>query len=98
MVVNLAAFGGLRIHDDPEAIFQQGWLLCDVGEYETGLEYLRRAIAKGYFVSPTLTAWPQFDSLRQETAFVTLLEQAEAGRARALAAFRSAGGERLMGA
>ena len=42
MVVSLSAFGGLKIHDDPEAIFQQGWLLCDVGEYTTGLEYLRR--------------------------------------------------------
>ena len=98
MVVNLSAFGGLKIHDDPEAIFQQGWLLCDVGEYATGLEYLRRAVDKGYFVSPTLAAWPQFDSLRKEPEFLQILEQAEGGRARALDAFRAAGGDRLMGA
>ena len=44
--------GGLKIMDDPEAIFQEGWLLCDVGEHERGLAVLRRAVAKGYFVAP----------------------------------------------
>ena len=98
MLSRLLGFGALKIHEDPEAIFQQGWLLCDVGEYETGLEYLRRAVTKGYFVSPTLAARPQFDALRQNPEFVALLDQAEAGRAHSLAAFRAAGGERLMGA
>ena len=34
-----------RILEDPEAIFQDGWLLCDVGEHERGLPYLERALA-----------------------------------------------------
>ncbi len=55
-------------------------------------------MAKGYFVAPTLTHWPQFDRLRGEPRFQALLASAEAGRARALAAFREAGGERLLGA
>jgi tetratricopeptide (TPR) repeat protein len=93
----LAAFGALKIHDDPEAIFQQGWLLCDVGEHDKGFGYLRRAVAKGYFVAATLSHRPQFDALRSEPAFLALLEEAEAGRQRALAAFRAAGGERLIG-
>jgi hypothetical protein len=38
---------GLNIQLDPEAIFQEGWLLCDVGEYEEGLDYLGRSVAKG---------------------------------------------------
>ena len=87
----------LKIEDDPEAVFQLGWLLCDVGEYETGLPSLQRAVAKGYFVAPTLTAWRQFDGLRDDPAFRALLDEAEAGRQSALAAFREAGGERLLG-
>jgi hypothetical protein len=97
MPVHLAAFGGLKVHDDPEAMFQLGWLLCDVGEHETGLAHLRRAVSKGYFVAPTLAGRPHFDALRAEPAFRVLLDEAEAGRQRALAAFRAAGGDRLVG-
>jgi eukaryotic-like serine/threonine-protein kinase len=88
----------LKIEDDPEAIFQEGWLLCDVGEYAVGIGYLQRAIAKGYFVAPTLASRPQFDPLRETPEFRMLMEQAEAGRQHALAAFREAGGDRLIGA
>jgi len=87
----------LKIQDDPEAIFQEGWLLCDVGERERGLEQLRHAVAKGYAVAPTLSSRPQFDAMRNESVFQALLAEAEAGRQDALAAFRQAGGERLLG-
>ena len=87
----------LKIYDDPEATFLEGWLLCDVGDHETGLVRLQRAVAKGYFVSPTLETSPQFDALRSDSAFRALLAEAEAGRRRALAAFREAGGEQLIG-
>ncbi len=97
MDLRSSGFTMLKIQDDPEAIFQEGWLLCDVGEHAAGLPHLQRAVAKGYFVSPTLEAYPQFDALRNDSAFRTLLEEAEAGRQRALAAFREAGGERLIG-
>jgi eukaryotic-like serine/threonine-protein kinase len=97
MVISMSELGGLKIMDDPEAIFQEGWLLCDVGEPERGLIYLQRGVAKGYFVSPTLARSPQFDALRGQPAFQELLAQAEAGRERALAAFRAAGGKRLLG-
>jgi serine/threonine protein kinase len=97
MIHSMSAFSALKIQDDPEAIFQEGWLLCDVGEHERGLGYLRRAVAKGYFVAPTLSGSPHFDALRTDPAFQELLAEAEAGRQRALAAFREAGGERLLG-
>ena len=93
----IPALGGLKIQQDPEAIFQEGWLLCDVGELEQGLAYLKQAVAKGYFVAPTLARSRQFDGLRSDPAFKTLLAEAEAGRQQALAAFRDAGGERLLG-
>ena len=93
----MSAAHTLKIQEDPEAMFQEGWLLCDVGEYQAGLPYLRRAVAKGYFVASTLRERRQFDGLRSDPAFQTMLEQAEAGRRHALAAFREAGGERLLG-
>ena len=98
MLVGLSGLSvsGLNIQLDPEAIFQEGWLLCDVGEYEEGLGYLRRAVAKGYFVAPTLAGSRHFDALRDNPVFQSVLAEAEAGRQRALAAFRDAGGERLL--
>ncbi len=97
MAARLPALSSLKIRDDPEALFQLGWLLCDVGDHAAGLNFLQRAVTMGYFVAPTLAARPQFDALRSDPVFVTLLEEAEAGRARARAAFREAQGERLLG-
>jgi hypothetical protein len=98
MGVRISTVNALKIQDDPEAIFQEGWLLCDVGEHQQGLDYLRRAVAKGYFVTRTLSASRQFDPVRRDPVFEDLLRDAEAGRQQALAAFRGAGGERLLGA
>ena len=96
MLSTLSVFAPLKIFDDPEAIFQEGWMFCDVGEHQRGLDYLQRAVARGYFPAVTLTEWPQFDALRDDPVFQTLLADAEAGRQRARAAFREAGGERLL--
>ena len=87
----------LKINDDPEAIFQEGLLFCDVGEHERGLELLRRAVAKGYFVVTTLSNRPQFDPLRGRPEFQAMLAEAEEGRRQARAAFQAAGGNRLLG-
>ena len=97
MLVSLPALSSLKIQEDPEAIFLEGWFLCDVGEHQAGLDHLRRAVAKGYFVAPTLSGSRHFDGLRSDPAFQALLAKAEAGRQEALAAFREAGGERLLG-
>jgi tetratricopeptide (TPR) repeat protein len=80
----LSAFGALKIQDDPEAIFQNGTLLCDIGEHQEGLDYLRRAVGKGYLASPTLSARTQFDPQRTNPDFQTVLEEAERGRQKAL--------------
>ena len=97
MVARVEELGALKILDDPEAIFQMGWLLCDVGEGEQGLATLRRAVTSGYFVAPTLAGSRSFDSLREQPDFKELLAEAEAGRKRALDAFEEAGGRRLLG-
>ena len=97
MAAAMARIEGLTIMDDPEAMFQIGWLFCDAGELERGLNDIRRAVAKGYFVAPTLRDRPEFDALRDHPDFRSMLADAEAGRQRALHAFREAGGERLLG-
>jgi serine/threonine protein kinase len=97
MVLSFGSLRHLKIQDDPEAIFQEGWLLCDVGAHAEGIDFLRRAVAKGYFVAPTLRGRPQFDAVREDAAFKAILADADAGREHVLAAFRDAGGERLIG-
>ena len=49
MLARMSVFDGLKIRDDPEAIFQEGRFLCDVGEHRLGIDYLRRAVSKGYW-------------------------------------------------
>jgi serine/threonine protein kinase len=97
MVLDESTFGRLKIQHDPEAIFLQGWLLCEVGEHEKGLSRLQQVVASGYYVAPTLAASRHFDPLRHDPRFQALLAEAEAGRQAALTAFREAGGERLLG-
>jgi tetratricopeptide (TPR) repeat protein len=97
MVVGLSALSALKIQDDPEAVFQEGWLLCDVGAYEQGLAHLQRAVNQGYSVWPTLATAAAFDPLRDDPAFAALVAQADEGRKRALCALRDAYGERLLG-
>ena len=97
MAARSAAWGEFKIMDDPEAMFQTGWLLCDVGEHQQGLVELRRAVEKGYSVAPTLVTSPAFAPLRSDPAFQELLAEAEAARDRALVAFCESGGPRLLG-
>ena len=97
MASRSVAFSGLKIQDDPEAIFQEGWLLCDLGEYAQGLPFLQRGVAKGYYPVSVLASRPQFDALRGDPAFIALHAEAAAGYERALTAFREAGGDRLLG-
>ena len=87
----------LKVMEDPEAMFQRGWLLSDVGDFENGIEQLQLGVTKGYYAAQTLATRSQFDRVRNEPAFRTVLAQAEEGRRRALTAFRQAGGDRLLG-
>jgi eukaryotic-like serine/threonine-protein kinase len=93
----MSIFKYLKIQDDPEAVFQEGWLLCDLEDYDGGLAFMQRAITKHYWAVSTLANSRQFDALRGNPTFDRLMCEAEAGRERALAAYRSAGGERLLG-
>jgi serine/threonine protein kinase/tetratricopeptide (TPR) repeat protein len=97
MLATQESLSSLKLMNDPEALFQIGLLLCDAGEHGRGLDYIERAVDLGYFVAPTLEFRTQFDALRSVPAFQALLAKAQEGRRNALAAFRNAGGERLLG-
>jgi tetratricopeptide (TPR) repeat protein len=97
MLAAQSSLSQLKIMTDPEALFQIGILFCDVGEFETGLDYVQRAIARGYYVAQTLERRTQFDAVRDRPAFKDILAAAQEGRNRSVAAFRDAGGERLLG-
>ncbi|HET9371142.1 MAG TPA: protein kinase [Vicinamibacterales bacterium] len=97
LFANLGQLRELSIFEDPEATFQTAWMLADAGHHQRSLEPLRRAIDKGYFAAQTMERAPQFDALRGDPTFAQILADAERGRAQALAAFRDAGGDRLLG-
>lgn len=97
MLAHLARISTLKIQDDPEAMFQEAWLLADAGAHDHALALLQRAVAKGYAVAPTLERSRHFDPLRGNPAFESLLADAHAKRARAREAFVREGGERLLG-
>ena len=78
-MLGVSMIPGLKIRDDPEAIFQEGWMLCDVGDYEQGMFCLELAVSKGYLAAPTLARSPQFDALRGNAA---LRRGARAGQSR----------------
>jgi eukaryotic-like serine/threonine-protein kinase len=97
MLERLSAFSALKIQDDPEAAFIEGWLLCDAGAYDAGFGLIHRATSRGYFAFDTLSKRGQFDLLRSDRDFQSVVAAAERGRDQARAAFRAADGERLLG-
>jgi non-specific serine/threonine protein kinase len=97
MLRNIDILEGVKVQSDPEAIFLEGWLLSEAGALDEGLAHLQRAVAKGYYPARTLARSRHFDPLRSNPVFGAVLADAEAGRDRALAAFREAGGDRLLG-
>jgi hypothetical protein len=97
MLARISSFDGLKVFDDPEAIFQEGRFLCDIGEHGKGMDYLSRAVAKGYSVLSTLQNSREFEALRGDPAFQSLMADAATRRDAARAAFQETGGRRLLG-
>jgi non-specific serine/threonine protein kinase len=97
MVESRAKMQGLTVLSDPEAMFQEGFMLCDAGDTERGLDFIRRSIAKGYFPPGPLARRAAFDAVRGTPEFQRILADAEAGRAQAMEVFRQRDGERLLG-
>jgi TolB-like protein len=82
---------------DPEASFMYSIVLFRTGQVERGLELLESAVTGGFNAATALADEPSYDPVRGQPRFEALREQAEERRAEALAAYRAAGGERLLG-
>jgi TolB-like protein len=97
LLETVKALGAIRIMEDPEAQFQIGWMLCDVGENERGLELIQKAVHKDYAAVSALRHAKAFDALRGDPRFQQILAKAQSDLEQGLAAFREHGGERLLG-
>ncbi len=85
------------LHSDPEAFYGIAAGLAQLGRPARALDILERAVGTGFFVASAFVRDPLLEPLRAEPRFAALVRRAEEGRAAALAAFREAGGDRLLG-
>ncbi len=95
-VSRAAVFKNLDGAYDPEEIFFVGTQAARLGMPEA-TEILGRAVDAGYAARDALAGHPWMDAIRGQAGFADVLRRATDGRARALDAFRSAGGETLLG-
>jgi non-specific serine/threonine protein kinase len=82
---------------DPEGLLFVARNLARVGETALALSTLDRVIGHGFYCTRVLGRDPWLDGLRAEPRFAALVDAARRGTAEAAAAFRSAGGEKLLG-
>jgi hypothetical protein len=83
---------------DPEFVFNLARVLAYFGEQEQALAALNRSLDKGFILYRVLTREdPWLDSLRSSPGFGHLVRRAESRYREAVAAFRDAGGEELLG-
>ena len=73
MLAGRESLSSLKVMDDPEAIFQEGWLLCDVGEFDRGLDYVQPRRQQGLLRGAGARGRSQFDAVRDEPAFQAIL-------------------------
>ena len=91
-----AVFKNLDGAFDPEEIFFVGMQAARLAMPEA-TAILGRAVDAGYTVPDALVRHPWIAPIRGEAGFADVLRRAEQARERALAAFREAGGETLLG-
>ena len=82
---------------DPENLYYWALIAAYIGDAARALDVLQRAVDGGWFCSATLAREPWLDVVRDEPRFVALVREAEARHGAAAAAFRAAGGDRLLG-
>jgi serine/threonine protein kinase len=83
---------------DPEGLHLVARELAFVGAGPEALDMLERVVSGGFHCPRPLLQDPWLDSLRGDPTFVRLLHRAEEESAASAAAFREAGGERVLGA
>ena len=82
---------------DPENLYYSSLMAAYVGDVERCLSTLERTVGGGWFCYETITGEPWLAGVRDTPRFAALVEKAKAGSLRAAAAFRDAGGPKLLG-
>jgi tetratricopeptide (TPR) repeat protein len=82
---------------DPEGIYYLARELGFLGEQESALETLAKAINRGFFCYPAMVRDPWLDSIRARSEFTALLHQTQQLQREAAAAFLAGGGDSLLG-
>ncbi len=82
---------------DPEGLFYLTQLNAHVGDVEGALALFERVVAGGFSCFPSFASDSWLDGLRAHAEFRRVLSLAEVSHRKAVAAFREAGGERVLG-
>ena len=82
---------------DPEGWYLMGRNLIRAGDIERGFIFIESAVEKGFACHPIMLRDPWLDSVRGSDAFRRALELAEPHWRECVAAYESAGGERVLG-
>jgi len=82
---------------DPEGAYVIARQFAYYGDSAAALVLLARAVEEGYFAFSMMARDPWLDTLRADPAFRKILRHAEMRHLEALAAFRQADGDRLLG-
>jgi serine/threonine protein kinase/tetratricopeptide (TPR) repeat protein len=83
--------------NDPEGLYYLARSLAKLGDTDTAVAGMVRAVDQGYSCYPTFATDEWLDPLRGRAEFDAALERARLGHAAALADFTSANGERILG-
>ena len=82
---------------DPEGHHLWALYMAQLGDQAAALAMLTRAVEGGYACFPAMAQDPWLDPLRTDAVFKRLLSASETGHREAAAAFRDAGGDRVLG-
>jgi non-specific serine/threonine protein kinase len=82
---------------DPETFYYVARQLAYLGDRETALPLLRRAVENGFFCASTLGRDPWLDGLRADIRFSNLVRDADMKSRAARTAFLDANGDRVLG-
>ena len=82
---------------DPENFYYRSLMAAYVEDVERTLAMLERAVAGGWFCHATIAREPWLKCVRDTPRFAALVAEADTRHRHAAAAFREAGGDRLLG-
>jgi TolB-like protein/predicted Ser/Thr protein kinase len=82
---------------DPEGLYYTAQTLARFGEIDTAVKGMTRAVDLGYYSYPAFATDPWLDPLRGDARFQAALARARERHEAAVAAFKSADGERILG-